>query len=303
MAKNKATARKKAPKRSAKVHRSRFAPAPVELKQAIKDGRCAVFVGAGLSAGAGYPDWKKLLLSMIDFGVSHSYGHMSKSVVKQLRKLVEQPDKLLLVAEELRERFGRRDFEKHLEQKFGVAHKPTAVHERLVRIPFTLAVTTNYDRLIENAYKKVHKVSDVFSFTNQQPREVAEALWKNAFFVLKAHGDVWNPASLVLTERDYRRVVYGSEGYRSVLASIFATNRVFFVGVSLADPELRLLLAYLHDVLTGGLKHYALVSDVEFPAIVRERWRKDFSVECLPYKASRGHPEVLEFVKTLPRAR
>jgi hypothetical protein len=281
-----------------KAAATRVPAVPAELENAITTGRCAVFVGAGLSVAAGYPSWATLLRNLIDKGHARSW-RINASQAKELKKLLKDSDKYLLVAEELRERFGKEEFETQLVEIFRQDFAPTASHLRLMDIPFTLAVTTNYDLLLEKAYMK--KLNDWPSaFTNLQPPEIAEALWRNEYFILKAHGDVKNRASFVITERDYRNVVFHSHGYRSALGSIFTKNTVLFLGVGLTDPELRLLLGYLHDAFHGGTTHYALVPRASFSETVVNRWRKDFRVECLLYDASTDHREVGTFINALP---
>jgi hypothetical protein len=110
---------------------------------------------------------------------------------------------------------------------------------------------------------------------------------------------------MVVTERDYRKIIHSSPGYRSMLSAIFTTKTVLFLGVSLSDPELKLLLRYLHDAMHGAApKHFALVSSREFGHTAVNRWKKDYRVKCLLYSPSDDtHPEVGAFVKQLPRKR
>ncbi len=271
---------------------------PPELSRTISDGKCAVFVGAGFSMAAGYPSWQTLLKTLIKKAHTSNYNTNSKQA-RELVNLLKDSDKLLVVAEELRERFGPETFDKELVNIFEKKRKPTTTHLRLMDIPFKFAVTTNYDLLLERAYLKKH--GDIpAAYTNSQPPEIAEALWRGDYFILKAHGDVNNRASLVLTERDYRKIIYREHGYRSALASIFTMNTILFLGVSFADPELRLLLGYLHDAFYGGRTHFALVPETDFSETLVNRWRKDFGIECLCYKPTRNHPEVHKFVQSLP---
>ena len=207
-------------KKKAKAKKHSAVPdVPPELMDVIKAGRCAVFVGAGLSVAAGYPSWAKLLEKLIEKG--HERGwRINATQAKELKTLLKESDKYLLVAEELRERFGRDTFAGELVEIFKKDHPPTTLHQRLMDIPFALAVTTNYDLLLEKAYLKKYKDLPP-AFTNLQPPEIAGALWRGNFFILKAHGDVNNRESFVITERDYRDVIFRSQGYRSALSSIF----------------------------------------------------------------------------------
>jgi hypothetical protein len=119
---------------------------------------------------------------------------------------------------------------------------------------------------------------------------------------LKAHGDIDHRNEIVITERDYREIIFRSQGYRAALSAIFTTRSVLFLGSSLTDPEPKLLLGFLHDAFHGaGARHYALVPYNEFSETEASRWQKDFKVRCIRYHASNTtHPEVVEFLKTLP---
>jgi hypothetical protein len=273
---------------------------PIELAEAIAGGKCAVFVGAGLSAAAGYPNWVSLLLKLASVCRERKVIRAAKE--KELIRLVKNPDKLLMVAEELRECLGKEEFEAQLVTAFSEDKPLTNTHRQIMKVPFSLAITTNYDLCLDRAYlAERHDLPR--GYTNAQPAEIAAALAREDFFILKAHGDVNNRASLVITERDYRSIIYHSHGYRSALGAVFTMKTVLFIGVSFADPELRLLLAYLHDAFHGGRRHFALVPEREFSATVVNRWSKDFRVECLTYKATPGHPEVEAFVNLLPLVR
>lgn len=286
-------------KKVARRTRSHVPAVPRELDMAIREKKCALFVGAGLSVAAGYPRWTTLLSNLVEVGRAKKYG-INAATERELKRLIQDSNKLLLVAEELRERFGKEQFEKELVAVFRKDLQPEKMHHRLMDIPFSLAITTNYDLLLERAFIKKH-ADPPPAFTALQPAEIAEALWRNDYFILKAHGDVNNRASLIITERDYREIIYRSHGYRAALASIFTTRKVLFLGVSFADPELKLLLAYLHDAFHGGMTHYALVPSNEFSECVVNRWRKDFGIVCLCYTSTKNHPQVGEFVRSLPK--
>lgn len=273
---------------------------PQDLVDAINRGKCAVFVGAGLSCATGYPGWVELLRRLTD--KCYSRKKINKRRANEIRNLINEPDKLLMVAQELREILDEGPFRKELADEFRQKRfKPTKTHLRLMQVPFSVAVTTNYDMLLEEAYQSVFgEIPAIFS--NSQVADIADAFFRSEFFILKAHGDVRTRASMIITERDYREIIFRSPGYQSAVSSLFVMNSVLFLGVGLNDPELRLLLSYLHDAFHGGApRHYALVPSRSFPETARNRWDKDFNVECLDYQASKGHPEVHEFVKRLPQ--
>jgi len=270
---------------------------PKDLLNSIKNEKCALFVGAGLSMNAGYPSWNDLIKKLTELGQKQNI--FSKDKAAELMKLNNESNKQLLVAQELYDEFGRSSFESELARIFHEKHDPSDVHLELPRIPFNLVVTTNYDQLIENAYAKIDG-SIPKIYTHQDAADFSDALWRGSFFILKAHGDVNRKSSIVLTQKDYRTIIHSAPGYRAVLSAIFTTKSILFIGASLTDPETELLLSFLHDAFHGsGQYHYALVPESQFSEIEANRWRKDYKVTCLRYKPSKNHPEVLEFIKKI----
>jgi hypothetical protein len=277
----------------------RIDPAPPDLIAAIAEQRSVVYVGAGMSIGAGYPGWPALLEHLI--GIAVRLRDVTVEHAKELQALVSKNDgnTFLMVAQELSDRMGRERLLDEIADLYSDDGKaPTANHTLITQISFDLAITTNYDRLLERSYAQPGHLPSVY--THSQAPNFVDALWKKKFFILKAHGDIAHKQDMVLTERDYRDIVFRSIGYQSALSAIFTTKSVLFLGVSLTDPETRLLLAYLHDAFHGsGARHYALVSSTEFTTTVASRWRKDFKVELITYEPTPGRPEVGAFLKSL----
>ncbi|MHA3771870.1 SIR2 family protein [Verrucomicrobiota bacterium sgz303538] len=270
---------------------------PAELVAAIRAKRSALFVGAGLSVAAGFPRWSELLGILIDTALVRSYITHGKA--DELRALAALANRQLMVAQELSDCFGKELFQTELVRIFGQRKPLTPMHLAFPEIPFSLVLTTNYDQLLENGYsKKIDSIPNIY--THADTADFADALWRGEFFILKAHGDVARKSSMILTQRDYRTIIYSSPGYRAVLTAIFTTKTLLFLGVSLDDPETQLLLDFLHDAFHGsGVYHYALVPEDQFNDTASNRWRRDFNINCLRYKASAGHPEVGEFVSRL----
>lgn len=67
---------------------------PPELVKKIANGRAVVFIGAGLSQGAGLPGWPQLLKQMIDWGEDSGVKLDDR---KELEDYIEDGD-LLMVA-------------------------------------------------------------------------------------------------------------------------------------------------------------------------------------------------------------
>ncbi len=158
---------------------------PVELSQAISAKKCALFIGAGLSVAAGYPNWQVLLTDLIK--KAHQRKFINLTLKKELIKHLADSSKLLLIAEELREIYGSDVFRRELFKEFEKNLQPTHTHLKLMDIPFKFAVTTNYDLLLERAYLKKYKDMPP-AFSNMQPPEISEALWRRLYSIGRSSG-------------------------------------------------------------------------------------------------------------------
>lgn len=268
---------------------------PGELIEDIIQRKCGVFVGAGLSQGAGLPGWVGLLRRMMDWSEHHGINTSDRS---ELEGYI-QGGELLLVAEEMRERLGRDLFRRFLVEEFTKPNlKPTDTHRLLPCIPFVAALTTNYDTLIESTYTLAREGSPVHIFTQMEVPELSASLRSNEFYILKTHGTIDRIETVVLGRSDYRDITQTNQAYHSHLNTFFSTHTVLFLGFGLSDPDLLLFLDELRATFknyTG--KHFALMNAAEAPPIKQSRFEKDYGIHIIPYNSSApDHPEVRMFL-------
>ena len=280
---------------------------PKQLSEAIASGNCVLFAGAGISRGRivtetgvieqYLPTWGKLLNVLADETLK--LGYITKSQYSQLRKAVKN-EKYLLVAEIIRKKVGEREFDRILDSIFRSPKlQPTERHKIISEIPFSAIITTNYDKLIESAYVLTQRYfPPTYTFDNSS--DVISSIANNRFFILKAHGDIDRKETVVLSEQDYRDIVYRQPGYRAALNAIFITKTVFFIGTSLVDPDVKLILESVSESFTGkGPLHFALLPEKETADMEVIHWRDFFGIQLLRYKATKGHPEIDFFLEKL----
>lgn len=272
---------------------------PKELIENFQNNQGVFFVGAGLSTAAGYPTWDGLIGELISEAEKVTW--VPKEKTEEYKKLIGDSSKFLFLAEELRVELGSH-FTKYMEKRFQYAsHKHTQNHEYIVKTTSSLVLTINYDDLIEQAYNSVYK-SYPNAFIYSQSREAANNFWKNRFFILKAHGDAKRDIdTLILSQKDYRKTLYREPGYRSLLQSIFTTKSIFFVGVSLNDPEFNQLLDFLHDSYHGGgPTHFLLIEKQKSMETLSRRYFDDFNIQTIIYDNSNGdYSELTKVLKFL----
>lgn len=272
---------------------------PKSLVNAYNEGRCALFVGAGASQAVGYPGWNDFLGELIQRCLDENL--ITKEQEGSYRELIGVNGKQLTLASALKDRLGEA-WDQVISDLFNEIEKePADVHKKMVElVNLTMVITTNYDTVIEDAYRRAGKPKvSVLTFRNGG--EMRRLMLQRKFFILKAHGDAAKPGDgIILTTADYRSLSR-ERAYQSLLASVFTLNTVFFVGVSLNDPELIVLLDYLADTFEPGSApiHYALVAEHEINEVERERWRKDYLVQVIPISSENNYEQVPQAMEAL----
>lgn len=283
---------------------------PAELVGAVAEGRAILFAGAGVSRGRVrkgakmveqyLPTWDGLLSELLRHAVAP--GRMTMAEAASMRAAIKK-QKHEFVGETVRRRMGEADYEDALERIFRDPNlQPTDRHDKIVALPFAGILTTNYDKLLESSFAR-HRGLLPPTYTFQDAADAAAALSHERFFVLKAHGDIDRKDSIVLTKRDYRDITHRQPGYRAVLNAIFITKTVLFVGCGMTDPDITLILETLTESLRGkGPPHYALVPERDAKTAEAEYWRDFYGIRLLQYDATKGHPEIDQFLAKLKRA-
>jgi len=271
---------------------------PPKLKESYKNGSFGIYVGSGLSRSSGIPDWATFLIDLSNHALAN--GYIDKTKTDELIKLANDPNNFLLIAEELKEILSS-DLPKYIKQKFDDRKLvPSKLLTEIVKLRSKFIITTNYDTLIEKAYAQVyHDIPNPLTYRNASA--INYNVLTNQNFILKAHGDAKSaPNEIILTEKDYRNIIFKEKGYQSVLHVLFSTCNVLFLGASLRDPELKLLLGYIHNIFHGGSPdHFALINQDDITPTEKNRWRKDFNVHIISYDPINNHKEVDDFVDEL----
>lgn len=210
----------------------------------LRQGTATVFVGAGLSRGAGYVDWKGLL----------------SDIAYELELDIEKETDLVSLAQFYKNRRNSREKLNHLIiNKFADKIDPTENHEIIARLPYNTIWTTNYDALIEKAHENQLKTIDVKSETDHLFVNIDN---RNCT-IYKMHGDKSKPNKAVLLKEDYERYYYTHESFLSILKSELITKSMLFIGFSFTDPNINYIFGRLtHRYSENSKNHYCIIKKV-----------------------------------------
>ena len=212
-----------------------------EFSKAVSDGAAAVFVGAGVSAGAGYPSWRELLED-----IGEELGVKSNDV----------QDLAALAQWGIRKANSRTPVLTVIRERVGVDLDIPVPLEVLARLPIRNIWTTNYDRLIERAFGAIGRPIDVVS----SDRDLAIRARPGAARLFKMHGSVERLDDLVISTDDYELYRKSRGSFRPLLQAHMSSYSMLFIGLSFTDPNLRHVLSLIRESFdTAPPEHYAIV--------------------------------------------
>lgn len=270
---------------------------PQDLIEEIQRKNCVLFVGAGLSRGAGLPDWETLLLDLIELGdVEYGITFADKPALVDL--ITGKDKKYLTAADAIENKLSPTILSLALTKIFRNDNViPNDTYRLLPTIPFAAVITTNYDKLLETTYASVLPTHPII-VNNSNKSNLISTLKRNVFYILKAHGDIDEPDSIVLGNKSYRKLLHDNVPYTRHLETVFRTKTVLFVGFSMNDPDLELLLNRESAITDGfGNVRYALMDETSLNPHRDEELFKTYSINTILYKpATPTHQEVKEFL-------
>jgi hypothetical protein len=206
-----------------------WAGLPEELKQqaarladlAVQD-KLALFMGAGASAAAGLPLWMDLLRELSE--------DLSMSESERAELLCTQTDPMdaATVIEKRYLAEGKGDKFRHAVAGLLACKKYPLMHALVAALSCKCLVTTNYDTMAEQASAAIGVKVAVL------PHKPAHL---GGRWILKLHGCVSEPKTIVLSRQDYMRFNDRRAALSSIVQALLITRHMVFLGFSLRDDN------------------------------------------------------------------
>jgi hypothetical protein len=209
--------------------------------KAMREGNAAVFVGAGLSRSCGYVDWKGLL----------------KDLATELGLDIDQETDLIALAQfHQTKHMNRAKLDRLIIEEFTKDTSLSDNHRLLARLPIDTVWTTNYDKLLEDAFRDAHRRVDA----KKTPDSLQLPLPGRSVTVYKMHGDVDSPQDAVLTKEDYETYDLTRELFSIKLKGDIVGKTFLFLGFSFTDPNIDYILSRIRALLGKDKgQHYAIM--------------------------------------------
>lgn len=271
---------------------------PKDLEDVLKEGNCGLFIGAGVSMDppSSLPNWKSVLLHLIDKAETKK---LKTDMISTLKEEIDNSN-FLAVAEYLHSYLGV-DFTNFLYDIFnGESLVPNENHKIITQIDCPIIITTNYDKLLENAFVAQGINPLVTTADNNavlQKLDNPKARKK----LFKIHGTIDNPNNLVLSDKTYTNLLM-NEQFSLIVKSYLHRYSFAFIGYSLKDPDILLFLKnlkYIFDDFTPC--HYALVREKDVSEISRVYFKDVYNIDIVTFKEFEELPRILNHVVEIQR--
>jgi hypothetical protein len=196
-----------------------------DLIDSIANQNAVFFCGAGISRGVegerGFPGGWELAREMAE---------------KLLGRTVRDDESLTQIAQEViwDDNGSRNRLNEYLLQVFdNPAIKPLRAHKALAALECNV-ITTNYDTLIEDAFKQAEKRCGTVVRENDLTR-------MQDVNVVKIHGCVTDVDNIIIAEEDYYRWLTSDSEMKTLVRLWFFQRPIVFIGFGLSDPNFRQL--------------------------------------------------------------
>jgi hypothetical protein len=267
------------------------------LKNALKDKRLVIIVGAGVTLSAtadisGMPlprlTWTGLIQNGLEYLVTNGYVDASNRRTKQAYAMLKETDTDSLlnaanIVRRLLDLHGK--FPTWLESVFGNLDKEVrypAIFEVLKALHGKGAtlLTTNYDDLLEK-FCNLHRIGR----SNQD--DILKFKREDLGGVFHVHGSYHDPHEIVLDTTDYYQVRHSDE-VQNVLKTFLEFKTIIFVGCGsgLEDPNFDALLKWASERQQNiPNRHCVLIRNgdtLNFRLLVPLRYGPDYQ-DLVPY--------------------
>lgn len=222
------------------------------IKDASRNNKLVIFVGAGVSMNSGVPSWGQLIESLKDELPSNLKDETDSLKIAQLYKEV---------------RGHKEYFEKiKSELKYGKV-SPNPIHKAILDLRPCHIITTNYDDLLEQIIASENLQYHIIKKDADLPYTQHENM------VIKMHGD-FDTNNIVLTENDYYNYTDNFPLIDAFVKSIFATKLVLFVGFSFNDLNLKIILNSVYKLLKDDFQPIYLLTDISNDQVLTSYYKR-----------------------------
>lgn len=200
---------------------------PRDLIEAFLSQKVVVFIGSGFSVQSNLPTWNELVNLVGARLRGDSSFWEREEPIRVFQKYVDESNSRMPLVNLIKEEFESRN---------AVYNN---CHNAIVHLPVRFICTTNWDDLLESAMEKELGVKPRVIWKDSQ----ISALGDRDSYIIKLHGTLTDPDTLIVTEDDYMRLISHRPLLVRFIELLLANSVVLFLGYSFSDYDLKLVFS------------------------------------------------------------
>lgn len=215
---------------------------PSTLVDRIASDHWVLFIGSGVSAscqnraGERPPDWAGLLTKLGELIVDDKRRKMAMRLIQNREYLPAADHIQYSISQEHNIAAYNQTIKAAVEGPSDDRFRPSTFYNSLLDLDPKIVFTTNYDKLFESASQ------NQFATHTYDSTDVSDALRLGEPVLVKLHGSTNAMSQVVLTRTDFATVMTKGRATFDALAALSLTTTILFVGYSLDDPDIQLVL-------------------------------------------------------------
>lgn len=275
---------------------------PENLIEEIAYRRCIIFLGAGVSAtatdsiGAHPKTWKELIVTLLE----DCKDNLSVNNLSYIENMIEK-DNYLFAIQAIFDYSDSGRVSHFLRKEFQhTKFKSSGVHEIIRELDSKIVVTTNFDKLFDDVCcAGISSCAERYYsfFDYRETPAIINNIRSSTNVVIKAHGKIDDCDKLIFSAKQYHKAQIDYSEFYQLLSALFLTHTVLFLGYSLQDPDINLLLQSIRPCLGESSPHY-LVCKHGTPAPLKKLWEEMYNIHLIEYGDTYDLlPNALELLK------
>jgi hypothetical protein len=269
---------------------------PASLVDRIIADRWVLFIGSGASAsctnsaGDCPPTWTGLLDELCGLITNGQQKKIGEELIKS-RDLLSAADHIrYTLAEESNLTLYQQAIRVAVEGPTNDRFRPSRVFDYLLKLDPRIVFTTNYDKQFELASK------DGFRAHHLTSQGLGDDLRRGEPVFVKLHGSTDAINDIVLTRTDYARATTVGRSVFDALMALAMTSTILFVGYSLDDPDIQLVLQAVGKPGLVPEAHFMLAPKPASASRIQV-FKESFGVSVLTYAGA--HSKATKAIKEL----
>jgi hypothetical protein len=267
---------------------------PQTLIMEVARRRCILFLGAGVSAssknaaGQRPKTWGEFLTAAVGL-----VGDGNKRI--EINRFIDER-RYLLALQAISQEADKADYQDFLTTNFNDnTYEPSELHQVIFDLDSRLVITTNFDKIYEKLWSRAS--TDGFKVLPYHSASLGDEIRSDTRLIIKAHGTIDEVSKMVFTKSQYHQATADHAPFYAMLRALLLTHTCIFIGCSLDDPDVLLLLEDVRITASSHRPHYVLVLEGKTSPYMKRDWLDSYNVKTLEYGPS--HDVLLDDLKAL----